>query len=212
MKIVPSILTDDMVVFRRQVEQVKDLAALIQVDIADGVFVDSVTIALSDISQDIVRGVDVEAHLMVKDPLSCMDDCRRLGFKRVYIHYEATDNMRETLSATSRYGIEVGIALNPETPADRVKELAKELSAVLVMSVHPGRQGQPFMRGVLEKISHVRAMAPHAQVGIDGGIKLENIGEVASYRPDYAVVGSALFASEDKAATWQKLNRTANAW
>ena len=191
-EIIPSILTDNINVAREQILQVDGLTQWIQIDIMDGVFVDNMSINISDL-KDLDIKANLEVHLMVSDPESYLDDCRAIGVKRVIFHLESVDNCLDMISRVHQKGFEVGIALSPETDLERIKEYLPQINVVLIMGVKPGFGGQTFIHPTLDRIRKLRAMDINKKIEVDGGVTRENIYELKEAGANYFVVGSALY-------------------
>ena len=197
MFIVPAILVTTVEELQQQVSSVKDVVEWLQLDIADGKFVDNKTISLADIPDNIFDGFSVEVHLMVENPMEYLEDCKRLRVKRIIVHYEAIHEKLDVLEKINQSGIQISIAINPGTTVSYLENVIEYLDAVLLMTVEPGKQGQEFIPSVLDKISEIRLIAPDAVIGIDGGVKLDNINKVNKYNLDYVAVGSGLWQADD---------------
>ncbi len=197
MFIVPGILVNNIEEFRQQVCFVKNELEWLQIDVVDGKFVEQKNLFLSEIDKDDLEGFSIEVHLMVEEPLNYLEDCLRLGVKRMIVHYEAIHDTPEVLEKIKSHNIQVAVALNPGTTVNYLENVIEYLDGVLLMTVIPGRQGQKFIPEVLEKITEIRTMVPDAIIGIDGGVKLDTIENINKYNLDYAVVGSGLWMADN---------------
>lgn len=207
MEIVPGILTTSLSDLTQQITKVAAVAPLVQIDIVDGQFCDGKTVAVDDLTRDILAPVQTEIHLMVADPALYVEPVAGLGFKRLIFHWEAVSDPADLISKIKKNGLEVGIALNPETDVSVLEPYILDIDVVLVMSVHPGKQGSPFVLETLEKARGLKKLSESIVVGIDGGVKLENIKAVAEAGFDYAVVGSAISQSQEPLKAYSELNR-----
>ncbi|MFC1917316.1 ribulose-phosphate 3-epimerase [Chloroflexota bacterium] len=207
-RVIPAILTDDSAALQSMIHLVEKFTDYAQVDIMDGKFVPSRSIGVTQLSRFPER-LKWEAHLMVVKPQDYLVDLKQAGGKRVIFHYEATDKPQEIVTMARNYGLEVGLALNPETPVAAIFPLAQILDSVLFMSVNPGYYGAPFLPQVLEKIIEFRATYPEFEIGIDGGVKESNIGDIARSGVDYICVGSAIFLQPDPAESFRRLTKLA---
>lgn len=205
-KIIPAILTNNFSDLEDKFKKLKGLTDWVQVDIADGKFVNNVSIKLEDIAKsDIVKNFSLEIHLMVLNPERYFKDCRKINTKRVAFHFEAVDNLKDVLSEAEKFSFQKSLALNPKTSITKVKPYLAKLDVVVLMSVAPGFQGQKFMRQILDKIKKLKKMKPEVKIEVDGGINLSNIKKISDSGADYLVVGSSLFKSGNIKETFKKL-------
>ena len=197
MFIVPGILVSKIEDLEKQVHSVRGELEWLQLDVMDGKFVENKNLDMIDIPSDAFSGFSVEAHLMVENPARYIDECKRLGIKRMIVHYEAIHNTPEVLQKIKSAGMQVSVALNPGTTPSFLENVIEDLDAVLLMTVQPGKQGQQFIPNVLSKVYEIRLIAHDILIGIDGGVKLDKMNEIRKYNIDYAVVGSGLWQSVD---------------
>ncbi len=196
--IIPAILTDDPGAFRTMIETVAGFAPEAQLDFMDGIFVPSVSVPVSS-----VRNIDVvDAHLMVLEPERYSEDLRG-KVRRVIVHVEALDDVSTTVRMFVESGLSIGLAINPDTPSDTVIPVLEHLDEVLFLSVYPGYYGRPLVPEALEKARSFKERYPLVTVGIDGGVKLENVREIAATGADRIYVGSAIFLASDPAEAFQ---------
>jgi ribulose-phosphate 3-epimerase len=187
------------------VRQAEQFISWAQFDIMDGLFVPPQSIESSDI---VAAKPDFEfdVHLMVRHPESLFNAFSLAGARRLTYHYEAVNHAADWVPYIKRLGLEAGLALNPETEWQSVTPaLARELDIVLLLSVHPGYYGKPFLPEVLEKAKKLRETYPDLLLGMDGGIKEANICDVARTGVDEICVGSAIFSADDPAAAYRRL-------
>jgi len=206
-RIAPSILSAD---FARLGEEVRAVAAagadLIHFDVMDNHYVPNLTVGplvCAALRPHVKLPLDV--HLMVKpvDPL--VVEFAKAGAGIISFHPEASGHVDRTISLIKDNGCKAGLVLNPATPLDCLDYTLEKLDLVLLMSVNPGFGGQQFIRSVLPKITEVRkrikATGKDIWLEVDGGIKVDNIAEVARAGADTFVAGSAIFGAKDYAAT-----------
>lgn len=203
MKIVPAILADNPQDLKLMLAQAETFTDFVQIDFMDGSFVPSQSIAPEDLAE-IKISIDWEAHLMVKNPIDYLSLLNKDGLKRVIFHWKASPRPESVVSAVRDLGLQVGLAINPETPLSQFEGLAPQVNSVLFLSVHPGFYGSPFIAEVLEKIGEFRSHFPSTVIGIDGGISLDNIQRVKSSGVDYACVGSRIFRHDDPRKSYEK--------
>ena len=153
-------------------------ADYIHIDIMDGKFVENKTWTYSEVKKFVSYSkLPLDVHLMVKDPKKYIEDYAMLNTYQIAFHYEAVKDVNEMIDYIKNYGLKVGIAINPETPANVVFPYLKDIDEVLVMSVHPGKSGQSFIESTPEKIKFIKdeiiKQNAKAVINVDGGINNE---------------------------------------
>jgi ribulose-phosphate 3-epimerase len=206
-RIAPSILSADFARLGEEVRAVERAGAdLIHFDVMDNHDVPNLTVGplvCAALKPHVKLPLDV--HLMVKpvDPL--VSEFARAGASIISFHPEASEHVDRTIALIRENGCKAGLVLNPATPVSWLDHTLEKLDLVLLMSVNPGFGGQQFIRSVLPKIAEVRRRIKDSRkdiwLEVDGGIKTENIAEVARAGADTFVAGSAVFGSKDYAAT-----------
>jgi ribulose-phosphate 3-epimerase len=204
LKVIPAILTDSPQELETMLRLAESFADWVQIDIMDGNFVPSRSITAADLAR-VNTTLKLEIHLMVQNPESCFLDFHRAGAAKIIFHCEATSSPQQALHQLRELGLQAGIALNPETPVSAILPLAPSVDSVLFLSVNPGFYGSKFIPEVLDKIDAFRKLQPGVKTGIDGGIKRDNILEVASHGVDFLCVGSAIFKEPDPQRSFQQL-------
>ncbi|MBN1368915.1 MAG: ribulose-phosphate 3-epimerase [Dehalococcoidaceae bacterium] len=207
--IVPAVLTDEPAKLASMVESSRQFTDWVQIDLMDGQFVSSVSVTPGDIEM-LCPEIGWEAHIMAMHPEQMFEQINRAGAKRVIFHHEATTRHADVIRKAREFNLRVGVALNPETPVEAMKEYAPGIDCVLLMTVNPGYYGAPFIPGVLDKISRIRKRFPGVDIGIDGGIKPGNITLVARHGVDFICVGSAIFLSPEPARSYLELYQQVN--
>ncbi len=143
----------------------------------------------------------IDVHLMVKNPNDFIKSFAEAGANVITFHPETVSDVDVTLKQIRSTGLQTGIAVNPDNLVSASSAILREVDLILLMSVHPGFAGQSFIPGSLEKIKKTRKLLDDVQsrayLGIDGGIKTENIREVSRAGADFFVVGSGLFHASD---------------
>ena len=210
-RIAPSILSAD---FARLGEEVRAVAAagadLIHFDVMDNHYVPNLTVGplvCAALRPHVQLPIDV--HLMVKPVDGLIPQFAKAGANIISFHPEASEHVDRTIALIREHGCKAGLVLNPATPLTHLDHTLEKLDLVLLMSVTPGFGGQQFIPSVLPKIAEARKRIQVAsrQTGkdiwleVDGGIKSDNIGQVARAGADTFVAGSAIFGSKDYAAT-----------
>jgi ribulose-phosphate 3-epimerase len=203
-RIIPAILTDDPEALKKMVELTGTFTDYAQFDIMDGRFVPSHSVSCADIAALKTR-LAWEAHLMVLHPEDCLEDFRQAGAQMIVFHYEATPVPEEIIRKIKQLGLKAGLAINPETPIDVIKPLADGLDSILFLSVNPGFYGAKFIPEVMDKIVAFRKTYPEMDTGIDGGVKENNIVEIARTGVDFICAGSAIYNQPDPAASYRRL-------
>lgn len=204
-EIIPAILAKDEKEFRRKVEAVAELAETIQIDVMDGKFVDNLTFADPERVSKMNLPMAFEVHLMVEDPESRLDGWSLAGCLRAIVHAESVKNLPETLKKVKLFGMEPGIAINPETPVSAIAEAVPFAAVVQVMGVHPGWMGQPFEPSTIAKVKELRAHYPDLVIAVDGGVAVGIARQLAEAGADRLVSGSALFNSGSPAKAIEAL-------
>jgi ribulose-phosphate 3-epimerase len=205
-RIAPSILSAD---FARLGEEVRAVAAagadLIHFDVMDNHYVPNLTVGPL-VCAALKPHVDVplDVHLMVKPVDHIIPEFAKAGAGIISFHPEASDHVDRTIGLIRECGCKAGLVLNPATPASWLDHTLEKLDLVLLMSVNPGFGGQKFIASVLPKIAEVRGridrLGKDIWLEVDGGIKADNIAEVARAGADTFVAGSAIFGAKDYAA------------
>jgi ribulose-phosphate 3-epimerase len=206
-RIAPSILSAD---FARLGEEVRAVAAagadLVHFDVMDNHYVPNLSVGplvCAALRPHVKLPLDI--HLMVRPVDRLVPDFAKAGANIITFHPEASEHIDRTIALIREHGCRPGLVLNPATPLSFLDHTLEKLDVVLLMSVNPGFGGQQFIRSVLPKITEVRrriaALGREIWLEVDGGIKTDNIAEVARAGADTFVAGSAIFASKDYAAT-----------
>lgn len=206
--IAPSILSADFARLGEDVEAVLDAGAdIVHFDVMDNHFVPNLTIG--PMICDALRSYGIEApidvHLMVDPVDRIIPDFAKAGASYITFHPEASTHVHRTIGLIHEHGCKAGIVFNPATPLTWLEHVIFELDIVLIMSVNPGFGGQKFIPSSLEKLRKAREIIDSSgreiRLEIDGGVKTDNIGEIAAAGADTFVAGSAIFGSENYAAT-----------
>ncbi len=202
--VVPAILTDDPSALEKMARQAASFTDFVQIDIMDGRFVPSRSVTWEQIA-GLPGNLKWEAHLMVRQPERYLDGFKRAGASKIIFHYEATTYPHEVISRIRKLGLEVGLALNPETPIPAIVPCLNEVDSILLLTVTPGFYGSKFIPEVLGKVTELRDIQPGIEIGVDGGVKESNIKEIARAGVDYICVGSAVFLQPNPAESYRRL-------
>jgi ribulose-phosphate 3-epimerase len=205
--IAPSILSADFARLGDEVDAVLAAGAdWVHFDVMDNHYVPNLTIGPMVCEALRKHGVTapIDVHLMVEPVDRIVPDFARAGATEISFHPEASRHVHRTLQLIRASGCRPGLVLNPATPVDVLDWVLPELDHVLLMSVNPGFGGQSFIPSTLEKLRVVRGMIDRCgkpvRLEIDGGVKPDNIGEIAAAGADTFVAGSAIFGQRDYAA------------
>ncbi|MFC1903563.1 ribulose-phosphate 3-epimerase [Chloroflexota bacterium] len=191
-RVVPAILTDDPSVLENLVRQAESFTDYVQLDIMDGQFVPSRSITCEHLAGLSIK-LSWEVHLMVLRPEDYLQGFRQAGAEKIIFHYEATSSPQKIISLIKGLGLKAGLAINPETTISSVLPLVDKVDSLLFMAVHPGFYGSKFIPEVMDKVTELRKIRPDVEIGVDGGIKENNISQVARAGVNVIYVGSAVF-------------------
>jgi len=185
-------------------------ADLLHFDVMDNHYVPNLSIGpLVCASLRPRTGLQIDVHLMVKPVDRIIPEFAKAGANIISFHPEASEHVDRTLALIRECGCKAGLAFNPATPLSHLEHTLDKLDLVLLMSVNPGFGGQQFIASVLPKIAEVRkkinASGRDVWLEVDGGVKIDNIAEIAQAGADTFVAGSAVFGSKDYAATLREM-------
>ena len=176
---------------------------MIHIDVMDGIFVPNISFGFKVI-KDIRDKNDYffDTHAMIVEPIKYIEEFKNSGVDRLTIHYEACENLDQTIDKIKDNDMEVGLTFKPATDIDLIIPYLKKIDLVLVMSVEPGFGGQTFMEDSVEKIKALRAYIDEnnldVKIQVDGGIKTTNVEKVIDAGADEIVSGSDVFGKDIK--------------
>lgn len=206
MKIAPSILSCD---FGRLAEEIQAVEAggadWIHVDVMDGHFVPNITIG-PIITEGARRATDLplDVHLMIENPDRYLEAFASAGADILTVHQEACPHLHRTLGRIRELGMRAGVAVNPATPLEAIREVLVDIDLLVVMSVNPGFGGQSYIPGTSDKLRRARAMlvdaGSSAELEVDGGVDSSNAAAIAAAGASVLVAGSAVYGYEGGAA------------
>ena len=213
-KLSASILSADLAHLGDQIRLVEPYAETIHVDVMDGRFVPPLTFGpLVVASLRRITSRTLHGHLQVESPESLLDELAQSGMDTVSVHLEAVDDAGPVIAKARGAGLGVGLAVSPETPVERAFPFLEDIDDVIVMSVHPGWAGQPFIPDSLPKVHAVRRELERrglrADMEIDGGITTANARSALDAGANVLVAASAIFQATDIAAAARELARIA---
>jgi ribulose-phosphate 3-epimerase len=205
--IAPSILSADFTKLGEDIKAVERAGChWIHIDVMDGHFVPNISYGPIIVSASRkITALPLDVHLMIEHPDRYIPDFSKAGADWISVHSEACPHLHRTLQLIKSHGKKAGVALNPSTPLSAIEWVMEELDYVLLMSVNPGFGGQSFIRSALSKIQRLKEMIREQNrsilIQVDGGVGLENIGELSEAGADVFVAGSAIFGSGDYGKT-----------
>lgn len=214
--IAPSVLAADFGNLQRDIEMINSSEAdWFHIDIMDGVFVPNISYGmpvLQAISKHAKKTIDV--HLMIVDPDRYIKEFASLGANILSVHYEACNHLHRTLQAIKAEGMKAGVAINPHTSVDLLKDVINDIDLVCVMSVNPGFGGQSFIENTYSKVKRLKEIiiANNAEtlIEVDGGVTDKNAEKLIEAGADVLVAGSYVFKAENQLETIKGLKQLAN--
>mgnify|MGYP001471614172 FL=1 len=210
--IAPSILSADFAKLGEEVDSVLSAGAdIVHFDVMDNHYVPNLTIGplVCEALRNHGITAPIDVHLMVKPVDRIIPDFASAGASYITFHPEASEHIDRTINVIKESGCKAGLVFNPATPLHHLDHVIDQLDMVLLMSVNPGFGGQSFIPQTLEKLTAVRKLIDskglHTRLEIDGGVKIDNIREIASAGADTFVAGSAIFNTANYKSTIDKM-------
>jgi ribulose-phosphate 3-epimerase len=214
-RIAPSILSADFGHLADEIARVEAGGAdCIHIDVMDGHFVPNITIGpLITAAARRVTQLPLDVHLMIEAPDRYLEAFVDAGASVVTVHAEAVPHLHRTLTRIRELGAKAGVALNPSTPVDAVREVVAEIDQLLIMSVNPGFGGQRFIPRSIAKVEAasrlLAAGGSEAAIVVDGGVDTSNAAELVRHGATVLVAGASIFGTSDATAATQALRHAA---
>jgi ribulose-phosphate 3-epimerase len=210
----PSVLSADFANLGRDIDMLNESEAeWIHIDVMDGVFVPNISFGfpiLEAVSRRSNKFCDV--HLMIIQPEKYITQFAKAGADNITVHYEGNLHLDSIIRSIKEQGISAGVAINPATPVNVLKEVITLLDVVLIMSVNPGFGGQKFISNAINKVKEIKQLITQsgsaAWIEVDGGVNLDNAKELAEAGADVLVAGNAVFGSKDPKDTISQIKNS----
>jgi len=211
--IAPSLLAADFLHLQKECTMLNESEAdWFHLDVMDGVFVPNISYGMNIIEQITSTTSKVcDVHLMIMDPGKYAEAFKKAGADILSVHIEACPHLHRNIQQIKSLGMRAGVAINPHTPLEMLKEILQDIDMVNVMSVNPGFGGQTFIPHTMQKIRDLKKMIAerglHVLIEVDGGVTIENAHGLLHAGADVLVAGNTVFKSADPKAVIQKLKQ-----
>ena len=211
--IAPSLLAADFLQLQKECTMLNESEAdWFHLDVMDGVFVPNISYGMNIIEQiTSTTSKTCDVHLMIMDPGKYAEAFKKAGADILSVHIEACPHLHRNIQQIKSLGMRAGVAINPHTPLEMLKEILQDIDMVNVMSVNPGFGGQTFIPHTMQKIRDLKKMIAerglHVLIEVDGGVTIENAHGLLHAGADVLVAGNTVFKSADPKAVIQKLKQ-----
>ncbi|KKT28258.1 MAG: Ribulose-phosphate 3-epimerase [Candidatus Yanofskybacteria bacterium GW2011_GWA1_44_21] len=205
MEIIPSILTDDPADFREKIKKLELLVMRIAIDVADGTLTSSATVSGYAELNSIQTDLNIDAHLMVRNPAAILVEWLKTKAGRFFIHSESDADSGRLIDDIHSAGKKIGLVLNPETPIEKIEVFLNRIDLVQFMAVNPGFDGGHFVESVVEKIRNFHDNYPDMPIVVDGSVNPDTIPKLIAAGASEFVVGSYIWQSQDIGQAIKKL-------
>jgi len=209
--IAPSLLAADFLHLQKECTMLNESEAdWFHLDVMDGVFVPNISYGMNIIEQiTSTTSKTCDVHLMIMDPGKYAEAFKKAGADILSVHIEACPHLHRNIQQIKSLGMRAGVAINPHTPLEMLKEILQDIDMVNVMSVNPGFGGQTFIPHTMQKIRDLKKMIAerglHVLIEVDGGVTIENAHGLLHAGADVLVAGNTVFKSADPKATIKQL-------
>lgn len=209
--VAPSVLASDFSNLQKVAETINESKAdWFHIDVMDGVFVPNISFGfpiIQSLKKYAQKPFDV--HLMIVKPDRYIKDFKKAGAEILTVHYEACTHLHRSIQAIKAEGMQAGVAINPHTSVELLKDIVRDIDLVCMMSVNPGFGGQSFIENTYNKISQLKEIIEQknssAKIEIDGGVSTANAKKLIDAGADVLVAGSFVFSSENPIQTIEDL-------
>jgi|SRR5215831_16925969 len=212
--VAPSLLASDFLRLKEECEMLNESEAdWFHLDVMDGCFVPNISFGLPVIEKICAAtSKPCDVHLMIVDPGKFAEDFKKAGADHLIVHYEVCPHLHRNIEQIRSLDMIPGVAINPHTPVEFLKDILQDIDIVILMSVNPGFGGQQFIPQTMQKIRELRRMINDrgllTKIEIDGGVTVENAHALIHAGADVLVAGNTVFKSPDPKAVISKLKHT----